>query len=140
MDYLSKIEEVKQELLSLGFTEDKYNELLELAIQEAIDITLVDLREKDDVVVQELEQNLKKDIAQEEDAKSNIDLIFTTTYGEKAEEMKSKLVFEYLETALEETKKAKDLFERYQSGDPTAVATINANKDNPEIEELATQL
>jgi len=140
MDYKTESEKLKQELLNLGFTEDKFQQLLELAAEEALDIAVLDLSKKDASVLEALEKRLSEEVNSIEVANQNIDMIFYAAYEDRAEDMKSQLILEYLEITIEETKKAKDLFERYQAEDPTAVSTINANKDNPELQEILEQL
>ena len=46
MDYITEIENIKQQLLSLGLTEEKYNELLNLVAEEMMDSALVNYRRK----------------------------------------------------------------------------------------------
>ncbi|MDD4382067.1 MAG: hypothetical protein PHE21_01840 [Candidatus Dojkabacteria bacterium] len=139
MDYTIEIDKVKQELLSIGFTEEKYNQILALAMEESIDLALLDLQEKDDEAYNQMDQNIPSQITTEEEAAQFITQLFLATYGEQADEMKGKFIYEYLQKTLEDTKKTKDLYERYQAGDPTAVAAVNANKDNPEIQEIINQ-
>lgn len=136
MDYTSEIENAKQKLFSLGFTEVQYNELLKLAEEEIMDRALGDLQEKDTDALENLEKNLIPEVKNMEEAANNIFLIFSTVYGEQAEEQRQKMLLEYLHDTIEQTEKTKDLLERYQAGEPTAVAAIEANKDNPEVEEI----
>ena len=137
MDYETQLQNAKQKLLELGFTEEKYNELMELAAEEIMDVALADLQEKDITILEELEKNLIEQPTTIEEANRNIQLIFTSAYGEKAEDTKQKMLLEYLNMTIQETVAAKDLLERYQAGDPTAIAAIEANKDNPDAQELA---
>lgn len=136
MDYITEIENIKQQLLSLGLTEEKYNELLNLAAEEMMDSALSELQEKDLEVLQNLESQLIPEVSTLEEANKNIDLIFTAAYGEKAEEKKQEMLYEYLKDTLEATNKTKDLLTRYQAGDPTAVAAIESQKDNPQVQEV----
>lgn len=137
MDYEIQLQNAKQKLLGLGFTEEKYNELMELAAEEIMDATLVDLQEKDMTILEELERNLIEQPKTIEEANRNIQLIFSSAYGNQAEETKQRMLLEYLNVTIEETVATKDLLERYQTGDPTAIAVIEANKDNPDAQELA---
>lgn len=132
-----QLQNAKQKLLELGFTEEKYNELMELAAEEIMDAALADLQEKDLEALEELEKNLIDQPTTIEEANSNIQLIFSAAYGEQAEETKQKMLLEYLDMTIQETAATKDLLERYQTGDPTAIAVIEANKDNPDAQELA---
>ena len=140
MDYTQQIEAAKQELLSLGFTEEKYNKLLELALEELVDNALNELQEKDMEALQNLESKLIPDVTSLDEANKNLDLILSVAYGEKAFETKQKMLADYLNLTIEETKSVKDLLQRYQAGDPTAIAAIEAQKDNPELEELIKYL
>lgn len=132
-----QLQNAKQKLLELGFTEEKYNELMELAAEEIMDAALADLQEKDITILEALEKNLIEQPKTIEEANRNIQLIFSTAYGEQAEETKQKMLLEYLDMTIQETAATKDLLERYQTGDPTAIAVIEANKDNPDAQELA---
>ena len=58
MDYATEIEKIRQELFSLGLTEEKYNELLNLAAEEMMDSALGELQDKDLTVLQNLEKQL----------------------------------------------------------------------------------
>ena len=140
MDYKQQIEEAKKELLSLGFTEEKYNKLLEWALEELVDNALNELQEKDMEALQDLESKLIPDVTSIDEANKNLDLILSVAYGEKAFETKQKMLADYLSLTIEETKSVKDLLQRYQAGDPTAIAAIEAQKDNPELEELIKYL
>lgn len=68
MDYTQQIEAAKQELLSLGFTEEKYNKLLELALEELVDNALNELQEKDMEALQNLESKLIPDVTSLDEA------------------------------------------------------------------------
>lgn len=136
MDYAQQLENAKQQLLSLGFTEEKFNELLNLAAEEMMDNALNDLQEKDLEILQNLESQLIPEVTTTEEANKNITLIFTAAYEDKAEEMRQKMLLDYLNTTIEQTKSIKDLLERYQAGDPAAIAAIEAQKDNPDVQEF----
>lgn len=136
MDFNTELEGIKQKFLSMGFTEEKYNELLEMAAEEMMDTALMDLQEKDILLLEQLEKNLVAEPTTAEEANKNIGLIFTTAYGEKAEETRQKMLLDYLNTTLEQTNSVKDLLQRYQEGDPTAIAAIEAQKDNPDVQEF----
>ena len=113
-----------------------YNELLNLAAEELLDQALDQLQRKDLEVLQRLESQLISEVSTQEEAKRNISLIFTTAYGENAEEMKQKMLLDYLTMIVEQTKTIKDLLQRYKAGDPTAIAAIEAQKDNPDVEKF----
>ena len=136
MDFTQQIENIKQQLLSLGFTEEKYNELLNLAAEEMMDNALETLQEKDLEELQNLESQLIPEVSTPEEANKNITLIFTAAYGDKAEEMRQKMLLDYLNITVEQTKSTKDLLERYNAGDPTAIAAVEAQKDNPDVQEF----
>lgn len=136
MDFNQQIEEAKQKLLSLGFTQEKYNELMDLAAEEMMDEALTELQERDLQVLETLEKDLIGEPKTMEEANQNIHLIFNAAYGEQAEQMKQKLLLEYLNSVITETATTKDLLTRYQAGDPTAVAAIESNKNNPEVQEF----
>ncbi len=140
MDYTQQIENVKQQLFSLGFTEEKYGELLDLAVEEMMNSALADLQDKDLELLEELEKNLVAEPTTVEEATKNIELIFSVAYGDQAEETRQKMLLEYLNTTLEQTKATRDLLQRYQAGDPTAIATIEANKNTPEAIAVAEYL
>lgn len=140
MDNTQQIEAAKQELLALGFTEEKYNKLIELALEEMVDNALNELQEIDLEGLQQLESQLIPEVKSLEEAEKNLELIFSAAYGEKANETKQQMLLDYLFMTIEETKAAKDLLQRYQAGDPTAIAAIEAQKDNPELEELMEYL
>lgn len=136
MDYNIEIEKIKQELITLGFTQEKIEELLKLALEEITDIALVEIRDKDITAIEEVGNTLSSTTSSPEEVVNNIATLLKTAYGENSEEARGKLMYEYLLSTLDEARKAKDLVNRYQAGDPTAVATINANKDDPEVQEI----
>lgn len=125
------------ELKSLGFENDKINQLLDLAAEEALDVALDEIDEKlNDQELEELSKQLEKPIQTKEDAKDKLDLIFNKVYGENAENKKLELINKYMRETIEITKKSKDLFDRYQQGDPTAVATIQSNMGDPDVQAI----
>lgn len=125
------------ELKSLGFENDKINQLLDLAAEEALDVALDEIDEKlNDQELEELSKQLEKPIQTKEDAKEKLDLIFNKVYGENAENKKLELINKYMRETIEITKKSKDLFDRYQQGDPTAVATIQSNMGDPDVQSI----
>ncbi len=140
MDYTQQIENTKQQLFSLGFTEEKYEQLLDLAVEEMMNAALAELQDKDLELLEELEKNLVAEPTTIEEATKNIELIFSTAYGDQANETRQRMLLEYLNTTLEQTKATKDLLQRYQAGDPTAIATIEANKNSPEAIAVAEYL
>lgn len=140
MDYTQEIENAKQQLFSLGFTEEKYNELLTLGTEEIIEKALTDLQEKDLESLEALENNLVEEPEDIDEATRNLDLIFATAYGQQANETKQKMLLEYLNQTIQQTRTTKNLLERYQAGDPTAIATIEANKNTQEAIEVANYI
>lgn len=136
MDFTQQIEEIKQKLFSVGFTEEKYNELLQLASEEIMEEALNELQDKDVAILESLESNLIEEPKTLEDANRNIQLIFSTAYGNQAEQTRQRMILEYLNDTLQQTIATKDLLQRYQAGDPTAVASIESNKNNPEVQEF----
>jgi DNA-binding transcriptional MerR regulator len=125
------------ELKSLGFENDKINQLLDLAAEEALDVALDEIDEKlNDQELEELSKQLEKPIQTKEDAKDKLDLIFNKVYGENSENKKLELINKYMRETIEITKKSKDLFDRYQQGDPTAVATIQSNMGDPDVQSI----
>ncbi|MGI6443488.1 MAG: hypothetical protein ACOX06_00530 [Candidatus Dojkabacteria bacterium] len=136
MDIRQQIEGVKQDLLSEGLMEEKLKELEGLAAEEAIEQALQDLQEKDIATIEALEQSLVMQPKSLEEAGKNIQLIFDTAYGEQSETMRQQMLYTYLSNVLANIRNSKDLLARYQAGDPTAIAVIESNKNNPEVEEL----
>lgn len=137
MDYQKEIDDVKTKLFELGFSEEKYMELLEMAAEEALDKAIDQLQTNGDL--ETLEQKLIAEPSTQEEATQNLNLIFSTAYGENSQDMQNTLILEYLKETADVTEKSKDLVQRYAQGDPTAVAQIDANKDNPELEEVLDQ-
>ncbi len=141
MDLKIELENLKKELAVLGFDEVKINELLELASQEAVDRAIEETEEKlDDVQIEQLANKMQKEPQTKEEATIILNNIFEAIYGQDAENKKLEFVNDYLKETIEMTKQSKDLLTRYQQGDPTAVATIEANKDNPDVLELQKEL
>ncbi len=140
MDYSIELQNAKQKLFEVGFNEEKYNQLLELAAEELMDNALMDLQEKDLAALEALENKLVEQPTNSEEANRNIQLIFSEAYGEQAEEIRQKMLLDYLNNTIQQTYATKDLVQRYQAGDPTAVAAVEGNKDNPEVVEMMQEL
>jgi len=135
------IEQLKNELRTLGFTEDKLNELLELAAQEALDTAMDDLEANvDDATMEELANVMQNQPTDTTDAMNKLNMVFEKTYGTEAESKKKELIGNYLKQTIEDTKAAKDLYTRYQAGDPTAVATIKAQEGNPDVQKVVDMM
>lgn len=137
MDSKVEFDSLKNELIGLGFSEEKFYELLDLAIEEAIDIALNDLEENvDDSTMEQLSIDMDKQVNSKEEAMSQINMVFQKVYGTEAENKKLEFINQYLKETIELTKKSKDLAQRYMQGDPTAIAAIRSNMDNPNTKEV----
>lgn len=138
---MDKFEQLKQQLRDLGFEEQKLNELLDLAVEETIDYALNELKaDEHSGILEELSNEMSMDITTPEAAITNIDLIFSKLYKENAESKKYELLNTYLEETIELAKNAKDLMQRYAAGDPTAIATVQANVNDPEAQAIQAQV
>lgn len=138
---MDKFENLKQQLRDLGFTEDKLNQLLDLAVEEVIDYALNELKLDDnEKALEELSNEITVDVNDINTAKANIDLIFSKLYGAQSQSKKFELLNAYLEETIEMAKNAKDLLQRYQAGDPTAIAQVQANMNTPEALEIQKAL
>lgn len=133
----TELEQSIQELKSLGFSDEKVNQLLDLAAEEALEVALNDIDQKlNDQELDELSKLLEKPIQNKKDAKEKLDHIFKTVYKENAKNRKTELVNKYLKETIELTKQSKDLIDRYHQDDPTAVATIESNIGDPDIQAI----
>ena len=138
---MDKFEQLKQQLRDLGFEEGKLNQLLDLAVEETIDYALNELKaDENAAILDELSNEMSMDVNTPEAAKANIDLIFSKLYKENAESKKFELLNAYLEETIELAKNAKDLMQRYAAGDPTAIATVQANVNDPEAQAIQAQI
>lgn len=141
MDYLTKIENLKNELKTLGFDDEKINQLLDLAAEDLIEETLDYLAENlDEQTLDTLAQQTGNPVSTLEEAQTKLNMILEKAYGTEAENKKGEFLVNYLETTIEDTKKAKDLYNRYQAGDPSAVATIKAQEGNPDIQQVIDRM
>lgn len=111
MDYDKQIEDAKQRLLQLGFTEESYNQLLELAAEELMDNAIIDLQDKDLALLEELERNLIPEPINIQEAEKNIELIFKTAYGEEAEDKKQTMLINFLHSKIQENSKTYNMEE-----------------------------
>ncbi len=141
MDPKTEFETLKQELMDLGFTQDKLDELLVLATEEVLDIAVTSLEQlEDDTALEELANLLQTPPSTEEEAIEKMNKVFITAYGENAETKKLELLNQYLKDTIEMTKKSKDLLDRYNQGDPTAVAAVQSNMDDPDAQKIQDAL
>jgi len=132
MDYSTEIENLKNELKTLGFDDDKINQLLDLAAEELIEEALDYLAENsDDATLEMISQEMEKPITTPLEAQAKLVMLLEKAYGTEAENKKGEFLFNYLKTTIEDTKRAKDLYDRYQTGDPSAVAAIKATRGRP---------
>jgi hypothetical protein len=132
------IEQLKSELRALGFTEDKLDQLMDLAAQEVLGIALEDLSNTaDDATLDEMAQMVE---SSSEDAAKKLNMIFEKAYGPNAENKKVELLTTYLRSVIEDTKKAKDLYARYQAGDPAAIAMVKAQEGNPDVQKIVDMM
>jgi acyl-homoserine lactone acylase PvdQ len=133
----NEFEQLKQELLSLGFDADKFNELLDIATEEAIDITMEKLSQNlSDEELDSITKELEKPLNNKDDATQRINMLFQKAYGDNAENKKLELINSYLRKTLNLTKESKDLLERYQQGDPKAVANVQSHADDPDVKDI----
>jgi DNA-binding transcriptional MerR regulator len=136
----NNLEQLMVELKNLGFTQENIEKILNLATEEALDLAIGDLENLSDQDLEALANELDKPINSVDDSKIAADHIFTKAYGTEAENKKIEYLTKYLENVIEETKKSKDLLTRYQQGDPTAVATLESNKDNPDVQAVRDEM
>lgn len=136
MDYLQQLEQLKKDFIEVGLTEDVFEKLQSLALEESLDRAMGDIPEEK-MNEEEMKALAEREIKTEEDFKTLYDTVFTKAYGEEEGKKKSvEFIIEYLKESLEIAKQSKDLAQRYQAGDPTAVATVQANIDNPDVKEI----
>lgn len=136
MDYLQQLEQLKKDFIEVGLTEDVFEKLQSLALEESLDRAMGDIPEEK-MNEEEMKALAEREIKTEEDFKTLYDAVFTKAYGEEEGKKKSvEFIIEYLKESLEIAKQSKDLAQRYQAGDPTAVATVQANIDNPDVKEI----
>ncbi len=141
MDYTAEIENVKNELKAIGFDDTKLNQLMDLASEEILQMAIDDLGETvDDTTLEMVAQEVDKPVTTPEEAISRISLIFEKAYGQEAENKKNEMLLNHLKQTLEATKNAKDLYNRYQTGDPSAVATIKAQEGNPDVQKVVDMM
>jgi len=141
MDYTTEIENIKNELKTIGFDEEKLNQLMDLAAEELLQEAIDTLGETaDDATLEMVAQEMDKQVTTQEEAQTRINMIFEKAYGMEAENKKNDFLLNYLKATLEDTKKAKDLYDRYQAGDPSAVATIKAQEGNPDAQQIADMM
>ena len=94
----------------------------------------------DDATMEELAKMMEVQPTNPEEALTRVKVIFDKAYGTNAEAKKTELVGNYLKEVIEDTKKAKDLYARYQAGDPAAVATVKAQEGNPDVQAIVDQM
>ena len=141
MDYSTEIENLKNELKTLGFDDDKINQLLDLAAEELIEEALDYLAENsDDATLEMISQEMEKPITTPLEAQAKLVMLLEKAYGTEAENKKGEFLFNYLKTTIEDTKRAKDLYDRYQTGDPSAVAAIKAQEGDPDAQEIMDRM
>ncbi len=141
MDPKTEFETLKQELMDLGFTQDKLDELLMLGTEEVIDRTLDVLEQSEnDAKLEELANMLETPTNNEEEAVERLNKVFSAAYGEDAENKKLELLNTYLKETIQATKDTKDLLQRYQDGDPTAVAAVESNMQDPDAQKIQDSL
>ena len=110
---------------------------MDIAAEEILQMAIDDLGESaDDATLEMVAQEVDKPITTAEEAVSRMSLIFEKAYGAEAENKKNEMLLNYLKQTLEATKSAKDLYNRYQAGDPSAVATIKAQEGNPDVQKV----
>lgn len=137
MDTNQQIEDIKNQLRAEGFDEEKLNELLDLAAEETLDTALQDLENNaSDEVLEQLGNEPDTEIQTKEEAMDRVAKVFVAAYGENADQKKLEMMLAYLQDTLEQTRKAKDLLQKYQAGDPSAVAQVKAQEGNPDVQEI----
>lgn len=141
MDYSIEIENLRNELKTLGFDDDKLNQLLDLAGEEMLEEAVDYLGENaDEATLEMISQEMDKEITTQEEAQARMNMIFEKAYGTEAQNKKGEFLVNYLKATVEDTKKAKDLYDRYQAGDPGAVAAIKAQEGNPDAQQIVDRI
>jgi hypothetical protein len=141
MDYSTEIENLKNELRALGLDDDKLNQLLDLVAEELLDEAIDYIGENsDEQTLEMISQEMEKPVNSPEEAQTRLNMVIEKAYGMEAENRKGEFFVNYLKSFIEDTKKAKDLYDRYQSGDPTAVAAIKAQEGDPDAQEIIDRM
>ncbi len=136
MDYTEQLEQLKKGFLEIGLTEETFEKLQSLALEESLDRAMGEMPDEY-MNNEEMKELAEKEIKSEEDFRNLYETVFTKIYGEEQGKIKSiEFIIEYLKESLEIAKQSKDLAERYQAGDPAAIATVQANIDNPDVKEI----
>lgn len=141
MDYSSEIDNLISQLTQLGFDEEKKNQLLDLASEELIDDAVDYLGENaDDAVLEEVSLEMEKELTTTQEAQTRLNMLLEKAYGNEAENKKGEFIVNYLTRVIEDTKQAKDLYDRYQAGDPSAIAAVKAQEGNPDAQEIIDKM
>lgn len=137
MDYTQQLEQLKNGFLEVGLTEETFEKLQSLALEESLDRAMGEMPDEY-MESEEMKVLAEREVKTEEDFRNLYDTVFTKVYGsEEQGKIKSiEFIIEYLKESLEIAKQSKDLAERYKAGDPTAIATVQANIDNPDVKEI----
>ena len=141
MDYNTQLEQIKGQLLAEGLTNDSIEKLLSLAVEDSVDRALADIPE--DIDDPEIDSLSNMEITNEEQFTKLYDTIFAKAYKDQANQKKMEYIIQYMQESLDIAKQTKDLAKRYQEGDPSAVAAVRTNMDNPDtkhIQELMDQM
>ena len=137
MDTNQQIEDVKNQLRAEGFDEEKLNKLMDLAVEEIMDIAMTELENTaSDETLEQLASEQDAPVSTVEEGVDRLERIFVAAYGENADQKKLEMMLAYLQDTLEQTRKAKDLLQKYQAGDPSAVAQVKAQEGNPDVDEV----
>ena len=136
-----KLNEVIKSFVEFGFTKEQIEEIIELSQSDILEIIMSDFVE---VVTDEakLEQYAKRlEEAQTAEAKEAVmNEICTIAYGENAQKSKLDIVAVVLEDLLADANKMRDLYGKYQQGDPEAVRVIDELRNMPEVKDMAEEI
>ncbi|MCK9369023.1 hypothetical protein M0R04_03620 [Candidatus Dojkabacteria bacterium] len=123
---MDKLKELIQKMIDFGYTQDQIDQMLDAS---AMDITTDIISDAIDVLSEEKLNELKTKLESEatvEGKSAIVDEIAKLTYGDQADEKRALIVVKILEGLFEKGKEVKELYNKYQAGDPDAVNKVQA--------------
>lgn len=136
-----KINNVIKSFVEFGFTKEQIEEIIALSQTDILEIIMSDFVDvvTDESILEEYATRLEASQTPQE-KEEIISEICVLTYGAEAEQKKLDVVTVVLEDLLADATKMRDLYGKYQQGDPETVKAIDELQNMPEVKDLVEQL
>lgn len=137
MENNTEYNDLLDQLRQLGFDENRINKVLDLALEEMFDTAMEDLEISENISnIDKIKEISQKPLVNPTDGIERMNEIFTIIYGEESEKKRYDFLVQYLKNIIDITKKAKEVMNKYNMGDPDTIQQVNNKLNTQEVQDI----